>query len=162
MPLSCACLPPAERLRDALGADQRHRNGGSLAAPSPKTVASGARSSISSSVSPSSQAATKRRATSSRSKTARSTGESFSRRRRKASDSASAVSACLTLAEAIGAKPPRRLPRWLVRLAAGEVGVVLMTEARGASNRKAKEELGWTLRHPSWRQGFGDAYRGTT
>ena len=66
------------------------------------------------------------------------------------------------LAEAIGAKPPRRVPRWLARLAAGEVGVVLMTEARGASNRKAKQELGWRLRHPSWRKGFADAYRGTT
>jgi nucleoside-diphosphate-sugar epimerase len=66
------------------------------------------------------------------------------------------------LAAAIGAKPPRRVPRWLARLAAGEAGVVLMTEARGASNRKAKEELGWTLRHPSWRQGFVDAYRSRT
>ena len=64
------------------------------------------------------------------------------------------------LAAAIGAKPPRRVPRWLARLAAGEAGVVLMTETRGASNRKAKHELGWTLRHPSWRQGFADAYRG--
>jgi nucleoside-diphosphate-sugar epimerase len=66
------------------------------------------------------------------------------------------------LAEAIGAKPPRRVPRWLARLAAGEVGVVLMTETRGASNRKAKEELGWALGHPSWREGFADAYRGLT
>jgi nucleoside-diphosphate-sugar epimerase len=63
------------------------------------------------------------------------------------------------LAAAIGAKPPRHVPRWLARLAAGEVGVVLMTETRGASNRKAKDELGWTLRYPSWRQGFADAYR---
>ena len=66
------------------------------------------------------------------------------------------------LAAAIGAKPPRHVPRWLARLAAGEVGVVLMTETRGASNRKAKEELGWTLRHPSWRRGFADAYRRAT
>ena len=63
------------------------------------------------------------------------------------------------LAAAIGAKPPRHVPRWLARLAAGEVGVVLMTETRGASNRKAKDELGWTLRKPSWRQGFADAYK---
>jgi 2-alkyl-3-oxoalkanoate reductase len=62
------------------------------------------------------------------------------------------------LAAAIGAKPPRRVPRWLGRLAAGEAGIVLMTEARGASNAKAKRELGWTLRHPSWRRGFVDAY----
>jgi nucleoside-diphosphate-sugar epimerase len=64
------------------------------------------------------------------------------------------------LAAAIGAKPPRRVPRWLARLAAGEAGLVLMTEIRGASNAKAKRELGWTLRHPSWRQGFVEAYRG--
>jgi nucleoside-diphosphate-sugar epimerase len=63
------------------------------------------------------------------------------------------------LAETIGAKPPRRVPRWLARLVAGDAGVVLMTEARGASNAKAKRELGWTLRYPSWRQGFAEAYR---
>ena len=63
-----------------------------------------------------------------------------------------------TLADAIGAKPPRRVPRWLGRLAAGESGVALMTEARGASNAKAKRELGWTLRHPTWRRGFREAY----
>jgi nucleoside-diphosphate-sugar epimerase len=63
------------------------------------------------------------------------------------------------LAAAIGAKPPRRFPRWLARLAAGEAGVVLMTEIRGAANAKAKRELGWTLRHPSWRRGFVEAYR---
>ena len=62
------------------------------------------------------------------------------------------------LAAAIGAKPPRRVPSWLAKLAAGEAGVAMMTETRGASNEKAKRELGWTLRHPSWRQGFRDAY----
>jgi 2-alkyl-3-oxoalkanoate reductase len=62
------------------------------------------------------------------------------------------------LAAAIGAKPPRRLPRWLARLAAGESGVVIMTEVRGASNAKAKRELGWTLRYPSWREGFRAGY----
>jgi 2-alkyl-3-oxoalkanoate reductase len=62
------------------------------------------------------------------------------------------------LASAIGAKPPRRIPRWLARVAAGESGLVLMTEIRGASNEKAKRELGWTLRYPSWRQGFRQAY----
>jgi nucleoside-diphosphate-sugar epimerase len=66
------------------------------------------------------------------------------------------------LAEAIGAKPPRRIPRWVARLVAGEAGVVLMTEIRGASNAKAKRELGWTLRYPSWRQGFVEAYGGGT
>ena len=64
------------------------------------------------------------------------------------------------LAAAIGAKPPRRVPRWLAHLASGESGVALMTEIRGASNRKAKEELGWTLRYPTWRQGFPAAYGG--
>jgi nucleoside-diphosphate-sugar epimerase len=62
------------------------------------------------------------------------------------------------LAEAIGAKPPRRVPRWLARLLAGEAGVALMTEIRGASNAKAKRQLGWTLRYPSWRDGFAAAY----
>jgi nucleoside-diphosphate-sugar epimerase len=62
------------------------------------------------------------------------------------------------LADAIGAKPPRHLPRWLARIVAGEAGVALMTEIRGASNAKAKRELGWTLRYPSWRQGFPAAY----
>jgi 2-alkyl-3-oxoalkanoate reductase len=62
------------------------------------------------------------------------------------------------LAAVLGAKPPRKVPRWLARLVAGESGVVLMTEARGASNAKAKSELGWTLRYPSWRQGFPAAY----
>jgi 2-alkyl-3-oxoalkanoate reductase len=58
------------------------------------------------------------------------------------------------LAEALDAKPPRRLPRWLSRLLAGETATVMMTEIRGASNTKAKRELGWTLRYPSWRLGF--------
>jgi nucleoside-diphosphate-sugar epimerase len=58
------------------------------------------------------------------------------------------------LALALDAKPPRRIPRWLGRLAAGETATLMMTEARGASNAKAKRELGWQLRYPSWRQGF--------
>jgi nucleoside-diphosphate-sugar epimerase len=62
------------------------------------------------------------------------------------------------LASALGAKPPRRFPVWLARLFAGDAGVMLGTEARGASNAKAKRELGWTLRYPSWRQGFAEAY----
>jgi 2-alkyl-3-oxoalkanoate reductase len=62
------------------------------------------------------------------------------------------------LADTIDAKPPRHVPRWLARLLAGEAGVALMTEIRGASNAKAKRELGWTLRYPSWRQGFPAAY----
>jgi len=57
------------------------------------------------------------------------------------------------LADAVGAKPPRHLPSWLARLFMGE-GLAMMTESRGASNAKAKKELGWTLRYPSWRQGF--------
>ena len=58
------------------------------------------------------------------------------------------------LASALDAKPPRRIPRWLGRLAAGEMATVMMTDVRGASNAKAKRELGWQLRYPSWRQGF--------
>jgi 2-alkyl-3-oxoalkanoate reductase len=61
------------------------------------------------------------------------------------------------LAAAAEAKPPRRVPRWLARLVAGEAGLVLMTDVRGASNAKAKRDLGWTLRYPSWRQGFATA-----
>jgi len=59
-----------------------------------------------------------------------------------------------TLAEALGAKPPRRIPTWLARLVAGPHTVVMMNEIRGASNAKAKRELGWTPSRPSWRQGF--------
>jgi nucleoside-diphosphate-sugar epimerase len=58
------------------------------------------------------------------------------------------------LAAAVGAERPRRVPRWLGRLAAGEWAVATMTELRGASNEKAKRELDWQLRYPSWRQGF--------
>jgi nucleoside-diphosphate-sugar epimerase len=62
------------------------------------------------------------------------------------------------LAEVLGAPPPRKLPVWLAKLFAGELGVVMMTQLRGASNAKAKRELGWTLRYPSWRQGFPATY----
>lgn len=58
------------------------------------------------------------------------------------------------LAECAGAKPPRRIPGWLARLLAGEMAVGIMTQGRGFSNAKAKRELGWQLRYPSWRQGF--------
>ena len=65
------------------------------------------------------------------------------------------------LAKALGAKPPRHVPRWLARLVGGEGAVVTGTEARGASNAKAKRELGWTLRYPSWRTGFAVVYAST-
>jgi nucleoside-diphosphate-sugar epimerase len=58
------------------------------------------------------------------------------------------------LAAAVGAKRPLRVPRWVGRLAAGEWATVAMTEIRGAANDKAKRELDWHLRYPSWRQGF--------
>jgi nucleoside-diphosphate-sugar epimerase len=58
------------------------------------------------------------------------------------------------LAEAVGAKPPRRVPVWLGRLVAGEVGVSMMTQIRGTSNAKAKRELGFAPRYPSYREGF--------
>ncbi|RFS81963.1 NAD(P)-dependent oxidoreductase [Actinomadura spongiicola] len=58
------------------------------------------------------------------------------------------------VAAMLGAKKPMRVPRFVGRLAAGPVGVVLMTELRGASNSKAKRELGWRPAHPTWRQGL--------
>jgi nucleoside-diphosphate-sugar epimerase len=61
------------------------------------------------------------------------------------------------LAECAGAKRPMRVPKWLARLLAGDVAVIMMTEGRGFSNAKAKRELGWQLRYPSWRQGFREA-----
>ncbi len=66
------------------------------------------------------------------------------------------------LAESLGARPPRRLPAWLVRLLAGGAAVVMGTEVRGASNAKAKRELGWMLRYPSWRVGFPAVYSAST
>ncbi len=57
-------------------------------------------------------------------------------------------------ARALGAKAPLRVPRWLARLVGGRMMAVMATEQRGASNAKAKRELGWSLRYPSWRQGF--------
>ena len=66
------------------------------------------------------------------------------------------------LAQALGAKPPRHFPAWLARLFAGEAVVVMATEARGASNAKAKRELGWTPRYPSWREGFPATYSALT
>ena len=55
---------------------------------------------------------------------------------------------------AVGAQPPLRVPVWLGRLAAGEVGGSMMTQIRGSSNAKAKRELGWQPAWPSWRDGF--------
>ncbi len=61
------------------------------------------------------------------------------------------------LADCAGAKRPMRVPKWLARILAGDVAVAMMTEGRGFSNAKAKRELGWALRYPSWRQGFKEA-----
>jgi nucleoside-diphosphate-sugar epimerase len=58
------------------------------------------------------------------------------------------------VADVVGAKPPRHLPVWLARVAAGEVGVSAMTRIRGSSNAKAKRELGWLPKWPNWRDGF--------
>ncbi len=58
------------------------------------------------------------------------------------------------LAQAIGAPKPWHVPTFVGRMFAGEPGIVMMTEMRGASNTKAKRDLGWEPRHPSWRQGF--------
>ena len=60
------------------------------------------------------------------------------------------------LAGMVGAKPPRHIPRWLARIAAGEHMVVMMTESRAGSNAKARRDLGWRPAHPSWRQGFAE------
>lgn len=65
------------------------------------------------------------------------------------------------LAACAGAMPPMRVPKWLARLLAGEQAVVMMTEGRGFSNAKAKAELGWQLRYPSWRQGFAEEVGGS-
>ena len=62
------------------------------------------------------------------------------------------------LASVLGAKPRRHVPVWLARVLAGDVAVLMGTASRGASNSKAKRELGWTLRYPSWRQGFAEVY----
>jgi nucleoside-diphosphate-sugar epimerase len=61
------------------------------------------------------------------------------------------------LAQTLGAKKPMHVPRFVGRLFAGEAGVVMLTEVRGASNAKAKRELGWHPAHPSWREGFQTA-----
>ncbi|HYY75455.1 MAG TPA: hypothetical protein VE644_03940 [Gaiellaceae bacterium] len=61
-------------------------------------------------------------------------------------------------AQPLDAKPPRRFPTWLARLVAGEAAVVMGTDARGTSNAKARRELGWTPRYPSWRTGFPAVY----
>ena len=58
------------------------------------------------------------------------------------------------LARMLGAKPPRHVPAWLAKPLIGEAGVYLMTQPRGVSNAKARAELGWTPRYPSWRDGF--------
>ena len=63
-------------------------------------------------------------------------------------------------AEAMGAKPPRHVPLWVGRVVAGETAAVMMTELRGASNAKAKRELSWQPRHPSWREGFAELFSG--
>jgi 2-alkyl-3-oxoalkanoate reductase len=62
------------------------------------------------------------------------------------------------LAKIVGARRPQRFPKLVARLVAGEAPVIMSTESRGAANAKAKKELGWTLRYPSWRQGFAAAY----
>jgi nucleoside-diphosphate-sugar epimerase len=74
-------------------------------------------------------------------------------------DEPAPVSAWLPyLAECTGARPPRRIPAGLARLLAGPLAVAMMTEARAFANAKAKRELGWSLRYPSWRQGFKDEF----
>jgi nucleoside-diphosphate-sugar epimerase len=64
------------------------------------------------------------------------------------------------LVRALSARPPRRVPRWLARLAAGDAATAWLTDIRGASNAKAKRELGWEPMHPTWRTGFAEAIHG--
>jgi nucleoside-diphosphate-sugar epimerase len=66
------------------------------------------------------------------------------------------------LAQALSAKPPLRFPTWFARLVSGGAVVMMGTEGRGASNAKAKRELGWTLRYPTWRTGFPAVYSALT
>lgn len=74
-------------------------------------------------------------------------------------DEPAAVRDWLPLAvQLLGADEPRHFPVWAARLMAGEAAVVMSTEARGASNAKAKRELGWSLRYPTWREGFPAVY----
>lgn len=61
------------------------------------------------------------------------------------------------LADTLGAKPPRKVPAWVAKFVASPAAVAMMTESRGASNAKAKAELGWVPKHPSWREGFTSA-----
>ena len=63
------------------------------------------------------------------------------------------------LAAAVGAKRPLHVPRWVGRLAAGEWATMALIEIHGASNEKAKRELGWQLHYPSWRKGFVERLR---
>ena len=63
------------------------------------------------------------------------------------------------VAAMLGAKPPLHLPAWAARILAGEPVVAMMTEIRAGSNAKAKRELGWQPRHPSWRRGFAEIFR---
>jgi nucleoside-diphosphate-sugar epimerase len=63
------------------------------------------------------------------------------------------------LAAASGAKRPMRVPLWLAKLVGGKQAAIFSSELRGASNEKAKRELGWQPAHPSWRSGFGESLR---
>jgi 2-alkyl-3-oxoalkanoate reductase len=69
-------------------------------------------------------------------------------------DPAPVADVLTTVAEIVGAKPPRRVPVWVGRLAAGDVGVSMMTKVRGSSNAKAKRELDWAPHWSTWRDGF--------
>lgn len=76
-------------------------------------------------------------------------------------DDPAPVSAWLPfLAVTLGAKPPRQVPVWLARLAIGDAGVLMMTRNRGASNTRAKGELGWQPIYGSWRRGFVEGLGG--
>jgi nucleoside-diphosphate-sugar epimerase len=78
---------------------------------------------------------------------------------REPSTASSTTSPRKVLAELVGAKPPRHMPAWLGRIVAGQHLVLMMTEVRAGCNAKAKLELRWRPRHPSWRAGFAQVAR---
>lgn len=57
-------------------------------------------------------------------------------------------------AEVAGARAPRRMPVWLARLMIGRALVAWGTVRPGATNERARAELGWAPRYTSWREGF--------
>jgi 2-alkyl-3-oxoalkanoate reductase len=47
-----------------------------------------------------------------------------------------------------------RVPKLIGQLVAGRFGMFYTNEQRGASNQKARQQLGWQPQYASWRDGF--------